>query len=190
MDETDKRILNEIQTGNFSSLKKKLRALVGQHRVRLVFPVAGEKWIVRLNADLTKKSRRKSPKHGRAEEVYKELVAFPDLLGDPHFELEVLVVQQEEFRSADGRGSWRRNGTSIVDSRLLNVTERRLFTCPADVAASLPDELPEPFSTLDLSKGLAIPRWLAQKMAYCLRVMGAADLVGKDGNALLYVPVR
>ena len=38
----------------------------------------------------------------------------------------------------------------------------------------------------DLADAMGQPRWLAQKLAYCLRESGAAELCGKDGNALLY----
>jgi len=43
-----------------------------------------------------------------------------------------------------------------------------------------------PFSTRELAEGIEQPRWLAQKMAYCLRHMGAIEVVGKKGNSLLY----
>jgi hypothetical protein len=46
--------------------------------------------------------------------------------------------------------------------------------------------LPEAFSTADLAVAMGQPRWLAQKLAYCLRESGAAELCGKAGNALLY----
>ena len=39
-------LLIEIQTGGFSPLKKKLRQLTKSHPVRLVYPIAAEKWLV------------------------------------------------------------------------------------------------------------------------------------------------
>ena len=39
-------LLIEIQTGNFSSIKRKVHALAALHPLRLVFPIAREKWIV------------------------------------------------------------------------------------------------------------------------------------------------
>ena len=52
--------------------------------------------------------------------------------------------------------------------------------------ALLPPDLPRPFSTADLAASLGEPRWLAQKMVYCLREMGQITQVGKRGNAHLY----
>jgi hypothetical protein len=54
------------------------------------------------------------------------------------------------------------------------------------VGALLPAALPDPFSVSDLASASAQPRRLAQKMAYCLREMGAIEAVGKRGNAILY----
>jgi hypothetical protein len=50
-------LLIEIQTTNFSSIKNKLNTLTEKHRVRLVFPIAQEKWIVRLSAEGVKTAR-------------------------------------------------------------------------------------------------------------------------------------
>ena len=44
-------LLIEIQTRGFSALKRKLERLVPGHPVRLVYPVAYEKWILRLAGD-------------------------------------------------------------------------------------------------------------------------------------------
>ena len=70
-------LLVEIQTRSFSSIMKKLRRLVKDHRVKLVHPVPYMKWIVRLDRDEKQVSRRKSPKRGRVEEVFRELVYMP-----------------------------------------------------------------------------------------------------------------
>jgi hypothetical protein len=64
---------------------------------------------------------------------------------------------------------------------------QRLFETPADVGALIPSALAEPFTTSDLAAAIGKPRRLAQKMAYCLREMGATEPVGKRGNAILYI---
>ena len=42
------------------------------------------------------------------------------------------------------------------------------------------------FSTEDIARLAGIPRWLARKMAYCLRKTGATTIAGKRGNSVLY----
>jgi len=179
-------LLIEIQTRSFSSIRKKLRRLVKDHRVRLVHPVPYMKWIVRLDGDEKQVGRRKSPKRGRVEEVFRELVYMPDLLSDPNFELEVALVNMEEYLIDDGQGSWRRRRWSIHDRRMLNLHERHLYQAPADFLKLLPESLPEVFTTRQLAKESKLRINLAQKMVYCLRNMGVLEQTGKKGRAKLY----
>ncbi len=179
--------LIEIQTRNFTALKRKLAYLTGSHPVRLIYPVARKKWIVRLEDDgRTERTRRKSPKKGRVEDVFRELVRFPGLVLHPNFTLEVLLVHAEQVLINDGRGSWRRKGWSIHDHRLLEVVEAVTLATPADFRALLPPSLPESFTVKDLAGTLNLRANLAQKMAYCLRHMGAIEQTGKRGRSYLY----
>jgi hypothetical protein len=180
-------LLLEIQTGSFASIKAKLQALVPTHRVRLIYPIAQEKWIVkrpgRGHAEVT---RRKSPKRGRLEDLFAQMVSFPRLLADPNFSLEVLLIREEELRRYDGERRWRRKGWATEERRLLDVVDRRLFETPADWRALLPETLAESFTTSGLAEASGIPRRLAQRMTYCLRQAGVITLLGKQGRANLY----
>jgi hypothetical protein len=180
-------LLVEIQTRNFSAIKRKLTELVAHHPVRLVHPIAREKWIVKVAEDQrTQLSRRKSPKRCTWQAVFEELVSFPSLLAEANFSLEVVLIQEEEVRRHDDRRGWRRRGWVTQERRLLHVVDRRIFVRPADMADLIPPTVAEPFTTADLAAALARPRRLAQKMAYCLREMGVIEPVSKQGNAFLY----
>jgi hypothetical protein len=147
-------------------------------------------------------------------DLFAELVSFPRLALAPNFTLELALIQEEEVRvarhllmSGYGCGAlsrsaslcsalgitrahqpkrWRRHGWETVERRLLQVLARRTFRGPDAFAALLPPDLPATFTTADLAAGLKAPLWLAQKMAYCLREMGALGLVGKAGRSCLY----
>lgn len=179
--------LIEIQTRNFAAIKSKLAALLQEHTVRLVHPIPTLKWIVRLDGDgATVLSRRRSPKRGTLLDVFDELVSIPHLIAHPRFALEVLLVEVEETRCHDGRGSWRRRGWSIHDQILVGVESQHCFHGPADFAALLPPTLPEPFTSSQIAARLGVRRGQGQKIAYCLRHMGAIEVVGKQGNAFQY----
>lgn len=179
--------LIEIQTRNFAALRPKLAALLKHHPVRLVHPVAIETWIVRLpDQPGDPPQRRKSPRRGRAEDIFQELVGLPDLLAHPNFSLEIALVRQEEIRRADGRGSWRRGGVSIIDRRLIELVERRLYAAPGDLRAFLPLDLPQPFTQPELAARLGLRPRLAGKMCYCLRRLGVIAQTGKRGRAYVY----
>ena len=64
--------------------------------------------------------------------------------------------------------------------------DRKLFRRPGDYVAMLPSGLPETFTNRDLSAALGRPRWVAEKMTYVLRRMGALKITGKQGLANVY----
>ena len=180
-------LLIEVQTGNFTAIKGKLRRLLPHHPVRLVYPIAREKWIVKLQDNGRKNPRRrKSPKRGGMEDLFVELVRLPELFSDPHFSLQILLIQEEEVRRHDPHRRWRRRGWVTEERRLLEVVDQQLFQTPAELRALIPAATPDPFTTADLAQALARPRWLAQKMAYCLRKMEVITPTGKQGRSILY----
>lgn len=180
-------LLIEIQTRSFSAIKRKLTRLVPHHPVRLVYPIAREKWIIKLDKDgRNPASRRKSPKRGTVEEVFVELVSLPTLLKHANFSLEVLFIQEEEHRRYVGKRGRRRRAWVTHERRLLQIVDRQLFETPTDMSALLPLSLAESFTTSDLADALGKPRRLAQQMAYCLREMDVIAPKGKRRNAILY----
>lgn len=179
-------LLIEIQTRSFSSIRDKLRDLTQENRVRLVHPIAYQKWITRLDEDKKQVSRRKSPRRGRVEDVFSELVYLPKLLMSPNFEVEVVLVDLEEYWIDDGRGSWRRRRWSIHDKKMLELRERYLFKSPEDFKQLIPEALPKEFTSRMLSKETGLNMRLAQKMLYCLTKMNIVERNGKKGRAYLY----
>jgi hypothetical protein len=180
-------LLIEIQTRNFAAINSKLHKLTRSYQVRLVYPLVQEKWIVR---SATRGGgiavRRKSPKRGRLEDLFWELVSIPQLLSNPNFSLEVLMIREEEIRRYNGkRKQWRRRGWVIEGRRLIDVLDRRLFGTSADWLAFVPDGL-QSFTTKDLATVADTRRDLAQKMAYCLRHANMIELIGKQGRGNLY----
>jgi hypothetical protein len=182
-------LLLEIQTGSFASIKSKLATLVQSHQIRLIYPIAQEKWIVRLaKDDRCPATRRKSPKRGRVEDLFWKMVFIPQLISSPNLSLEVLMIREEEARRYVGGRRWRRRGWVTAERRLLEVVDRRVFDKPADWLAFLPEGF-EPFTARDLAEAMGIRLALAQKMAYSLREAKLVRLTGKRGRANLYAAV-
>jgi hypothetical protein len=152
----------------------------------LVHPIAETRYIVKLSEDELATKRRKSPKRGAISHVLDELVSIPTLLNHPNFELEVVLIEEEEFRIHDPTRVRRRNGWRVVERRLVEVKERVRLRSIEDLFGLVKHPLPDAFTTLDLADAMEEPRWLAQKLAYCLREAGAINLCGKDGNSLKY----
>jgi len=178
-------LLIEIQTRNFASINSKLCKLTRSYEVRLVYPVVQEKWIVRSATSGGTAVRRKSPKRGRLEDLFWELVSIPQLLSNPNFSLEVLMISEEELRRYEGKRRWRRKGWVVEGRRLVEVLDRRLFGVSSDWLTFVPDGL-QSFTTKDLATLADTRRDLAQKMAYCLRHTKMIELIGRQGRANLY----
>lgn len=178
--------LVEIQTANFGALRNKLAVLGSKHTVRIIYPIAARKWIVRRGPDGEHLSRRRSPRRGAVCDLFYELVRLPYLIAEANVTLEVLLTEEEEYRHY-GQTRRRRRWRWITDDRrLLKVIECHEFTTASDLAALIPTSLPELFTTADLAVALNQKRALAQKMAYCLRGLNVLEDVGKRGNALVY----
>lgn len=181
-------LLIEIQTASFGAIKTKLSKLLDQHPVLLVHPIAETKWILRVDKRGRQIARRKSPKRGRVENLFDELISIPQIAAHPNFSLMTLLTEQEEIWRDDGRGSWRRDHWSIANRRLLEVKGSQTFKRPADYLELLPADLPNPFTHRRLAEGLEMPIWVSTRMSYCLRKMGCLDSVGKNGRTLLLAP--
>jgi len=82
----------EIQTGSFGNMKRKLHKLLDDYRIRVVYPIAHERWIIKLP------------------------VSIAALVKHPNFELEMVLIREEQIRRFDGNKSWRRR-----DGRWMNV---------------------------------------------------------------------
>ena len=179
--------LIEIQTGNFPAIKSKLYDLTKRHSVTLVYPIAAEKWLLLLPADGSSTvKRRKSPKRSVPEQVFSELVSFPELMINPNFLLELAMVQEEEVRHYSGEKAWHKNGWVTVERRLVKVLNTKTYHHPQNMLEFLPETLPDQFTTLEIANYAHIPSWLAQKMAFCLCRMGSIQHIGKMGRSNLY----
>ena len=180
-------MLIEVQTRSFSSMKRKLVTLLDLgHRIRVVHPIAIDKWIVKIDDDGTESGRRRSPRHGAPTDLFSELVSFPDLVSHPYLDFLLVMTIEEELRRHDPSKAWRRKGWVVQERRLLDIRDTLILSDPSDLAGLLPAELPQEWTTADLASALGRPRRIAQQMAYCLRGCDVAVPIGKQGNAVVY----
>src|SRR5262245_14796305 len=178
-------LLIEIQTRNVSSMRRKLETLLGHgHRVRLVLPLLTEVTIVRVDDDGVLLGRRRSPRHQRPCDAFAELVSIAQLLHHPDLELDLVSVEIDEVRRHVLDGPWRRRGWRVLERRLVTVGDVLPIRGLADLAALLPGDLVEPFTSAELATSLGSSRRVGQQMTYCLRLNGAIEALGRRGNAV------
>jgi hypothetical protein len=183
------RQLVEIQHSSLTAIRDKIAALLKTHDVLVVKPVVVAKHLVKRGREGGEVvSRRRSPKRRTVLDVFEELVHFTRVFPHRRLTLEVVLIEIEEWRyPGHGRRRWRRGNDHLVeDQHLLEVLEVHQFRTAADLRRLLPATLPQPFHTGQLADGLGVERWVAQRMAYCLREMGSIRSVGKLRGAWLY----
>lgn len=174
--------LIEVQTGGFASMGRKLDRLLADYHVHIVHPIAVDSWIERRE-----KPTRKSPKHGCTHDVFAELVSVPTLLDHPNLTLELFLVQVDVVKVEDPTMRRRRGGWRTVDRRLRSIVDRHGLRTTDDLAALLPDGLPDEWTTKDIATLAGIPRRTAQQMAYVLKANELTIEVGRDRTGARYV---
>jgi len=179
----------EIQHGPLAAIRDKLQVLLKQYPVHVVKPIVVRKRIVKRKQRAGKiASQRWSPKRQNIFALFDELIYFTRIFPHRRLTLRVPLVEVDEWRyPGHGRRRWRRPGDfQVEDQHLLSIIEEHNFRTPEDLGQLLPGELPCPFHTAHLAEALQVERWIAQRIAYCLRETGAVSTVGKQGNAWLY----
>ena len=194
IDAVDRRgRLIEIQCASLSAIRNKVRVLVDDHQVVVVKPLAARKKIVTLHrrgGDVV--SSRFSPVRQSLAHVFLELVHF-GVFPHPRLQLDLLLTEQEEIRvPPTERSSWRKK-YSVEERTLVTVSQQVKLKSASDLWKALDIQLPDCFTTSDLVTASKMPRWLAQKAAFCFRRMEFFDVCGKQGNSIVYrlaKPVR
>jgi hypothetical protein len=179
--------LIEIQQASLSALRTKVRTLLDRHRVLVVKPLAANKLIVHRDPEThVVRSQRRSPQHESVWDLFLDLVHFRDVFPHPGLTLEVVLVDIDEYRHERPSRRRSRRTVRVQDRILRSIGERYRFRTAADLVKLLPDTLGPEFTTAELATALSLPRWWAQKIAYCLRHMQAIETLGKRRHAWLY----
>lgn len=178
--------LVEVQSGPLGPLRGKLSRLLPDHRIRIVKPVILRRRVVRrTRRDGPDLSARSSPRRGAMHDVFDDLIGVVRVFPHANLDIEVLGVTIDEVRLPRRR----RPGYTIADRRLDAICSTAVVSRADDLWGLLPEGCDgrEPFTTFELAERLDRPRWFAQRVAYCLRLTGAARVAGKVGNRIVYV---
>ncbi len=170
--------LIEIQCASLSALRSKAKRLLGRHALRIVKPIFHRTRITKLTEPNGKiVSRRLSPKRGHVVDIFEELIYLTQVFPHPNLTIEVVLVDVEQFRVPatvkKRRRRWQKDYT-IHDVQLEAIKERYEFHEPSDLLRIIdwPGGI-ETITTETIAKAIDRPRWVAQKIAYVLKHVGA-----------------
>ena len=179
--------LVEVQCASLSAIRAKVRDLSATRDLLLVKPVLSRRTIVRRTPGGREISRRKSPARGDLWALFQELVHLRTAFPHANLTLEIPFCEVEDVRGPRPKnGFTRQRRDKTTDRSLVRVERTVTLRTAADLAALMPSDCPDPFDTAELAAAAGVPRWLAQKAAYCFAYAGAAEAVDKRRNAVVY----
>jgi hypothetical protein len=183
---TEEGEIIEVQTGSFGAFREKIKNLAETRRVRIVHPIAVQKYIELYDSNDCLIRRRKSPGKNGPWHLFKVLLYAPELPLLPNLTIEIALVDVLERRKDDGRGSWRRKGVSIVDKTLAGWRDSIVLSCLSDYRRFVPFGRTEEFTVKDLAAKAGIDAALARKCLYVLSRLELVKRTDKRGNAIVY----
>lgn len=176
----------EIQTANFNVLRAKLETFLPLYRVTVVHPIPAAKWLCWVDVETGEvSSRRRSPKTGTPQEIFRELYKIKPFLKHPNLSIRILLIDIEETRLLDG---WSRDGKkgSHRQNRVpVDLVEDLLIERVEDYCMLVPPEL-ETFDSRAYAKAAKLTLKHAQTALNVLHSLGIVERVGKEGNRYIY----
>ena len=174
----------EIQTRALYRLERKLEALLPLCRVTVVYPIEARKYLLDIDPDSGELiSKRLSPKRVKIWHGIAELYGIRKFLGDENLTVRfpVLTVEETRIRAAE-----KKRRADKIDKLPADMTEEVVIRRKEDIAALLPEELPDGFTSAEFAKLCRINADTAGKCIRVLSVMGIITECGKQGRCKLW----
>ena len=188
-DACDGDTIFEIQTGNFSPLRKKIQFYLENtdYDIVVVRPIAQNRRIFWLDeGGELKKAPRLSSKHENLASGIADIYYVKELLENPRLTFCFVLMEIDEVRLLDGYGKQRKIRATSVDRVAGDIYSFHYINNTEDIKNAIFPLLPnEPFGREELSKSLklkGLKLWSAQKL------LTEASLLAceKQGNKLIF----
>ena len=174
----------EIQTANFSALRKKLEVLLDTYPVTVVHPIPRRKYLSWIDPETGETTPpRKSPRVGSFTQAGAQLIYLLPLLGHPNLPIRLLLMDMEEQRLADGWGKEGKRGSHRAVMLPLTLEETLTLRQPADYAALIPAGLPETFTATQFGKAA---RLQGRKLSGTLKVLLDRGVLSREKEGREY----
>lgn len=179
--------ITEIQTASFRPLTKKISNYIEntEYSVTVICPVIFEKTIIRADKDTGEViSAKRSPKKGRATDLFPELFYLGEYIGSPRLEVKILFVNAEEYRFSE-RMRYRRAGAYDCDLRPVELVSETVLTDKDSYRQLLLAELPKgEFPSAEFAK---ITRLKGRRLSLALAFAVRTGLVSRRAEGKKYI---
>lgn len=170
----------EVQTRSLHRLRPKLDDYLQSYKVTVVYPIAADTNLIRVNASGEMLGQRRSPKHETVYMAMREVYSLRNYFRHANFRLVVVSLRMNGYILDDGKRRQRR-----LDREPVSLVNTHTLTNPAGFRALLPD-LPEEFSAKSLGDILHIPLDTARRFLCILQELGIAATEKTQNRAKIW----
>ena len=177
----------EIQTRDFSPLRRKLPVYLKNYRVTVVYPIAREKrihWIDPTSGEVS--GGRRSPKTGGIGEFLLELYKLRPILPLERLCFELYWLDINEFRMLTGRSRDRKHYGAYRRERIPTRLDRIDRVASPDDYLKYIENLGDSFTCAEFAKSLSMYPGAANRALQTLVTLGVVERIGKRKNAYIY----
>ena len=177
----------EIQTRHFYTMRAKLDYFLQDYEVTIVYPIPHIKYLRWVDPETGEiRPPRKCPKKGKIYNIIPELYRIKPYLSNEHLHFILIFLDIEEYRILDGWSKDKKKGSTKTDKIPTSLVEEWRIDTQEDFLRFLPEDLPETFTSKDVSALCKIPLQTASTLLHILYDLKLIDRIGKTGNAYLY----
>ncbi len=174
----------EIQTGNFGKLNKKLEVMLSVCHVTVVYPYEKRTRVISADdrsGELLREGRFRY--NNSLTDFLLELYRIKSFLTNPNLTICIAELDVERVNYISAKTGKRRKRGAFTKTPLALRREIYLEK-PSDYLTLLPEDIPEEFTVKELQKYTKTTD--AKLLLEILLYVGAADKIGKKGNAEIY----
>lgn len=181
----DGKTVTEIQNGNFSPFRLKLRRLLEEYPVTVVYPLPHKKTLFWVNPDTGERTPGRWVKKGRFSDATPELLYISELLFHENLTLKLWLVDIEEYKLADGYGKDRKKRAHRLERIPICLADTLDIRNKEDLKKVLPP-LPDTFTAKEFLKAMGLKQGRRGSAALKLFLVSGIFSREKKGNAYLY----
>lgn len=179
--------ITEIQTRQFSAMRKKLTAFTKEYPVNVVFPIAATKqltWVDPESGELSEK--RKSPKKGQPWDILRELYALRPIMPLDNVKFTLVFTDMDEFKLLDGWSRDKKRGASRYERIPTALCDIITLDKPSDYSILVPPTLGDDFTAAELAKAAKMTPRAAGYAIRTLVTLGVIEHTDTKGKAYIY----
>ncbi len=179
--------ITEIQTRQFSAMRKKLTEFNKEHRVNVVYPIAETKYLTWVDPESGELSeRRKSPRRGKPWDLLRELYALCPVMPLKNVRFTLVFMEMDEYKLLNGWDKNKKRGASRCERIPTAICDTVTLSKPSDLAVMVPDTLCESFTVSEFAKAAKMTPKTASYAVGTLKKLGVIEHTDTKGKAYIY----